>query len=83
MLITPTVKPPLHKTPMAAIGDHYEDLLRFSKVIYFPALKSVIDRNQSIMAMRCQRSPPQRYHGLWVQLLTFSRNENNRKKNNG
>jgi hypothetical protein len=80
-LTTPAAKPPPNKTPMVAIGDHYEDLLRFYIAIYFLSLMS--DWPQSIHHTDASVNAPHHLDtmGLWVQLLTFSRNENNRKKN--
>jgi hypothetical protein len=66
---------------MVAMGDHYEDLLRFLAVC-LPALK--IDLPQSIH--HADASVNILHHldhtGLLVQLLTFFQNKNNRKKTN-
>jgi hypothetical protein len=81
ILTTPAAKPPPNKTPMAAIGDHYEDLLRFYIVIYFLSLMS--DWPQSMHHADKSVNAPHHLDtmGLWVQLLTFFLNGNNRKKN--
>jgi hypothetical protein len=81
-LTKPAAKPPLNKTSMAAIDNHYEELLRFFMGICLSALRR--DLPQSIH--HADASINILHHldpmGLLAQLLTFSRNENNRKKNN-